>query len=156
MIPSSGYLIGPMSLTPPLTCNLFDQHSNPTIAEMAAKAEFYDTYVGAVRALTAERKKKFLDTIKRGKVGVLMQTECYAVKSDTISDIVGKSSPQNSSFFATLYRGWPLDSQANPLRVKAVFKTIHGTISTSGGAIVPCSVIDAQGLEVQVRLKQRC
>lgn len=145
-----------MSLTPPLTCNLFDQHSNPTIAEMAAKAEFYDTYVGAVRALTAERKKKFLDTIKRGKVGVLMQTECYAVKSDTISDIVGKSSPQNSSFFATLYRGWPLDSQANPLRVKAVFKTIHGTISTSGGAIVPCSVIDAQGLEVQVRLKQRC
>ncbi|CAL8461647.1 g1178 [Coccomyxa elongata] len=116
---------------------------------MAAKAEFYDTYVGAVRALTAERKKNFLDTIKRGKVGVLMQTECYAVKSDTISDIVGKSSPQNSSFFATLYKGWPLDSQANPLRVKAVFKTIHGTISTSGGAIVPCSVIDAQGLEVQ-------
>ncbi len=123
---------------------------------MAAKAEFYDSYVGAVKALSAERKKKYLDTIKRGKVGTLMQTECYAVKSDTISEIVGKSSPQNSSYFAILYKGWPLDSQANPLRVKAAFKTIHGTISTSGGAIVPCSMIDAHGLEVQVSLMQRC
>ena len=123
---------------------------------MAAKSEFYTSYVDAIKALSSERKKKLLDTIKRGKVGILMQTECYAVKSDTISDIIGKSSPQNSSHFATLYKGWPLDSQANPLRVKAAFKLIHGTISTSGGAIVPCSVIDAHGLEVQVRLKQSC
>lgn len=115
-----------------------------------AKADFYESYVGAVKALSAERVKEYLDTIKKGKV-VLMQADCYAIKSDTINDIIGKNSPQNSSYFATLYQGWPLDSQANPLRVKALFKHIHGTNSTSGGAIVPCSVIDAHGLQVQVR-----
>ena len=119
-----------------------------------AKADFYDSYVGAVKALSAERVQEFLDTIKKGKV-VLMKTDCYAIKSDTIIEIVGKNSPQNSSYFATLYKGWPLDSQANPLRVKALFKQIHGTNSTSGGAIVPCSVVDAHGLEVQVRPMHR-
>ncbi len=116
---------------------------------MAAKAEFYDSYVGAVKALSAERVKKILDTIKKGKVA-LMNTDCYAIKSDTIYEIIGKNSPQNSSYFAILYMGWPLDSQANPLCVKAVFKAIHGTTSTSGGVIVPCSVIDTHGLQVQV------
>jgi hypothetical protein len=121
----------------------------PLITVNMAKADFYESYVGAVKALSVERVKEYLDTIKKGKV-VLMQADCYAIKSDTINEIIGKNSPQNSSYFATLYQGWPLDSQANPLRVKALFKHIHGTNSTSGGAIVPCSVIDAHGLQVQV------
>lgn len=133
---------------PPPFCDFFESISIRSV-NMAAKAEFYDNYVGAVKALSAERVKKILDTIKKGKVA-LMNTDCYAIKSDTIYEIIGKNSPQNSSYFAILYMGWPLDSQANPLCVKAVFKAIHGTTSTSGGVIVPCSVIDTHGLQVQV------
>ena len=114
---------------------------------MAAKAEFYDKYVAAGKALSAGRKKEHLNIVKQGKVAI-KHTECYAVKLDTICEIVGKNSNQNSGYFAILYEGWPLDSQAHPLRVQAVLRNIYGSPSTSGGAIVPCSVIDEQGLEV--------
>ena len=37
---------------------------------MAAKAEFYDKYVAAIKALSAERKKEHLNIIKQGKVAI--------------------------------------------------------------------------------------
>ena len=121
---------------------------------MAARADFYDRYVAAIKALSAERENEYLNVIKQGKVA-LKRTECYAVSLDTICGIAGRKSNHNSNYFAILYRGWPIDSQANPLRVKAVFRKIHASTSTSGGAIVPCSVIDEYGLQVQVSLKYR-
>ena len=67
---------------PPPFCDFSESISIRSV-NMAAKAEFYDNYVGAVKALSAERVKKILDTIKKGEGGSdEHRLLCYQVRHD--------------------------------------------------------------------------
>jgi hypothetical protein len=114
----------------------------------STRALLYRDFNATLNALDEEEYDQLLRQIKLPKI-VAYNVECYPVHSETIATIFdGKN--RSSLPFAILYKGWPLDSKANPTSVAAIFREQHNTTSTSSGAVVPCHIIDESGLIPQV------
>lgn len=114
----------------------------------ANRSHFYCAYNSLLDALDEEEYDELIEQIKLPKV-VAFNVECYPVYSETIATIFNGNS-KNSLFFAILYKGWPLDSKSNPTKVAAIFREQHNSTSTCSGAVVPCHIIDENGLIPQV------
>ncbi len=112
------------------------------------RALFYRAYNSALNALDEEEYGQLLEQIKLPEV-LVFDVKCYPVLSETIKTIFnGKH--RSSMLFAMLYKGWPIDSKANPTKVAAIFRQEQGFSSTSSGALLPCHIIDESGLIPQV------
>ena len=112
------------------------------------RALFYRAYNSALNALDEEEYGQLLEQVKLPEV-LVSDVKCYPVLSETIKTIFdGKH--RSSMLFAMLYKGWPIDSKANPTKVAAMFRQEQGSSSTCSGALVPCHIIDESGLIPQV------
>ena len=112
------------------------------------RALFYRGYNSALNALDEEEYGQLLEQIKLPEV-LVFDVECYPVPSETIK-IMFNGKHRSSMLFAMLYKGWPIDSKANPTKVAAIFRQEQGFSSTSSGALLPCHIIDESGLIPQV------
>ena len=131
-----------------LTFQVQGSANSATVMSTSTRALLYHAYNAALSALDEEEYDQLLEHIKLPKV-VAFNVECYPVYSETIATIFDGAS-RSSLLFAILYKGWPLDSKANPTKVAAIFRKQHSATSTCSGAVVPCHIIDECGLIPQV------